>query len=152
MQKQIRQGCRNEKNLSLNPIIFFVLGFGFLAEVQLIYRVILFSGIQQWFNIFIHYTPFSYYKILPIFPVLHIISLYLIYFIPSSLYLLTIFSHLAPPPTTLSIVTTSLLFVSRVRFCFVIFIFFSIYKWKHISFSILPNSTVIRPWELLWIP
>ena len=42
----------------------------------------------NWFNIFVHYTPYSYYKLLALFSVLYITSWYIIYFIFSGLYLL----------------------------------------------------------------
>ena len=49
-----------------------------------------------------------------------------VYFIPASLYLLTSFAYLAPPPTPLPTGTASLFSVSvrRFLFCYTLFFFF----------------------------
>ena len=80
-----------------------------------------------------------------ILPVLCITTLYLVYFILSSLYLLISFPNFAPHPTPLprqvqaTVVCSLLLWVC---FCFIIFIHLSYfsdttYKWKHTAFIFL---------------
>jgi len=55
------------------------------------------------YNIVIHnferlYSIYTYDKTLAVFPVLYNMSLWLIYFIPSNLYLLIICPYFTPPP------------------------------------------------------
>lgn len=90
--------------------------FFFLSIVDLPYYI---SSDVQHSDIFIDYTLCKVIlEYLSVFPVLYIISLYLISFTPSSLYLLILSSDFAPPITLSPLITTSLFSVSVSLFLF----------------------------------
>ena len=97
-----------------------------------------------------HLSPYRVITMsLIIFPVLYILSPWLIDFVIGSLYLLiflTYFTHL-PPPT--SLLTTRLFSASASLFLFCSSIFFdflhSTYKWNHTVFWFFPSDFSIIP-------
>ena len=88
----------------------------FFLKLQLIYSIYQF----QVYNILFQTLIQSYYKILTIFPVLYIISLWLIYFIAISLHLLIPFTDFLPlPHSFFPLETTSLFSVSLFLFYYI---------------------------------
>ena len=147
--------------LCIIPILVYVLPkrapfFYFLIEAQLIYSIVLVSGVQQWFSyvyiyIYIHilfHILFHYnYKTLNIILLLHIRTLLFPLFIYSSLYLLIPNSQYIPPyPLSLQFPfgnpSVSLFSMSGSLFLFYKYVLLyhildSTYKWYHIIFVFL---------------
>ena len=116
----------NQLSFHITQFLFqqghFIL-FIFWIDVLLAYSIKLVSA-KIW-HFYRLCTIQSYYKIVTVFPVLYITSLWLIYFITGSLYLLipfTYFTFLLPlsPLTTTSLLSASV----RLLFCYIFHLFY----------------------------
>ena len=141
------EAVAEETSLSLQTTFFF---FCFLVSFKkCIYICWGIIGLKYYvrsrctwlFAIFMEYTPVILKDWLC--SVLYITSLHIIYVTPSGLYLLSLFTYFAHPPTFSPLVNVSLfsVSVSVFLFCCVCFIYFWLYKWK--TYSICLSLTYV---------